>query len=282
MELKSFKKRTTTAIIFAVTTSTLILTSKFTFLLFCVISFVWLSIELRKIVTASNHSSNFYPVIFTGNLAIVISFLNAFYNISFYYFVLLTIPLYYLFILELLKAKENSLANISFTIFYFIYLLLPLIISIYLTSDILSINNHKNYSPLILFLSIVLIWIFDSMAYVFGILLGKHRLYEKVSPKKSWEGFIGGLIFTLAIGIIASSYFSELSLTDAIIISFIAGVFGTVGDLIESLFKRNIHIKDSGNTLPGHGGLLDRFDSFLFAIPWVFLYFLIKDLLKVF
>jgi len=103
-----------------------------------------------------------------------------------------------------------------------------------------------------------------------------------VSPKKSWEGFIGGLIFTLAIGIIASSYFSELSLTDAIIISFIAGVFGTVGDLIESLFKRNIHIKDSGNTLPGHGGLLDRFDSFLFAIPWVFLYFLIKDLLKVF
>lgn len=186
------------------------------------------------------------------------------------------IPIYGIFIHELFILRENSLQSIAHTLFFLIYPLLPFLLTIYLSSGIFY-GNLGNYSPEILVFTMVQIWIFDSMAYVFGVSFGKHRLYEKVSPKKSWEGFFGGLIITLIIGILVGYYSSLINVIDSIVISIIVSVFGTLGDLIESLFKRNINLKDSGNTLPGHGGLLDRLDSFIFVVPWVFLYLIIKN-----
>lgn len=116
------------------------------------------------------------------------------------------------------------------------------------------------------------IWINDTGAYIIGVSFGKHRLFERVSPKKSWEGFFGGALAALAAGYVFSVFIPDLTLVQWLLFSQIVVVFGTFGDLIESLLKRTIGTKDSGNILPGHGGFLDRFDSMLLAAPVIFIY----------
>lgn len=110
------------------------------------------------------------------------------------------------------------------------------------------------------------------MAYLIGSKLGRNKIYEKISPNKTWEGFIGGAVFTIAAGILCSLILNHLTLTDWIVIASIVIIFGTLGDLFESIIKRRLNVKDSGTMLPGHGGLLDRFDSLLFVIPVVFVW----------
>jgi len=121
---------------------------------------------------------------------------------------------------------------------------------------------------------------YDTSAYIFGISFGKHRLFERISPKKSWEGFIGGTICSLGFAYLLSIFFMNISLVDWIAITLIIIVFGTFGDLVESLFKRSINCKDSGKILPGHGGILDRFDAVLISAPIVFTYFVIINYFK--
>lgn len=129
-----------------------------------------------------------------------------------------------------------------------------------------------SYNANLLLTIFILIWANDSFAYLFGVNFGKHRLWERISPKKSWEGFIGGGISTLlSSGLIAHYYFPSL-LKEMIGLAIIVILFGTFGDLFESQLKRQNDVKDSGTALPGHGGFLDRFDSFLFIIPVAILY----------
>jgi phosphatidate cytidylyltransferase len=137
-------------------------------------------------------------------------------------------------------------------------------------------SGLSNYNPTIILGFFFLLWTSDTGAYLVGISLGKHRLFPRISPKKSWEGFFGGLVFTLIVSWVISKYFTVISLTDWVIIALIIGIFGVLGDLIESLLKRSFDTKDSGNILPGHGGILDRFDSVIFSAPLVFLYFQFK------
>ena len=120
-----------------------------------------------------------------------------------------------------------------------------------------------------------LIWISDSAAYVFGVSFGKRPLLKSVSPKKSIEGFIGGLIFSILLSLVFSFYINiNFSLVQWLIIAVVTSVLGTLGDLVQSQFKREAGVKDSGKWLPGHGGLYDRMDSIIFAAP--FIYLLIK------
>jgi len=136
-------------------------------------------------------------------------------------------------------------------------------------------NINGVYDPLIIFIFLNLIWISDSAAYVFGINFGKRPLLKSVSPKKSIEGFIGGLIFSVLLSIIFSAYLEiNFSLIQWIIIGLSTSILGTLGDLVQSQFKREAGVKDSGKWLPGHGGLYDRMDSIIFAAP--FIYLLIK------
>jgi len=128
------------------------------------------------------------------------------------------------------------------------------------------------YEPYALLYLLLLIWSNDSFAYLVGKNFGKRKLFESVSPKKTIEGFIGGVVFTVITGIVISYYSELFSITHWIILSLIASVLGTIGDLIESKFKRQANIKDSGTIMPGHGGLLDRLDSLLFVAPFVYLY----------
>ena len=134
---------------------------------------------------------------------------------------------------------------------------------------------HEVYSPKMLLLVFILLWANDTFAYLTGRLLGKHKLFPRISPGKTIEGSIGGLVFTLAGVIIFSHYVDWLPMKAAIGMGVIAVVFGTLGDLCESMLKRQAGVKDSGNLIPGHGGILDRFDSVLFSVPFICVYLLV-------
>ena len=126
----------------------------------------------------------------------------------------------------------------------------------------------------------VFILMSDSGAYCVGSLIGKHRLFERISPKKSWEGSIGGGVFSIASSFVFAHYFSFLSVWEWAGLALVVVIFGTWGDLTESLMKRQLGIKDSGHILPGHGGMLDRFDSALLAIPAAVVYLYVLMLMK--
>ena len=148
---------------------------------------------------------------------------------------------------------------VRYLLFSFTFLiLLPFVNGVYEQSVILTL--------------IILIWVNDSFAFFVGKNLGKRKLFESVSPKKTIEGFFGGVLFSLIAAFILSFFCDFLSLTNLIVISLIASILGTAGDLVESKFKRQANTKDSGTIMPGHGGILDRLDSLLFVAPFVYLY----------
>ncbi len=172
-----------------------------------------------------------------------------------------------LFISELYMKRTDPLKSLAYSLFGQLYIALPFTSAFYIA----FINS--SYTPLFMLAVLIIIWVNDTFAYLTGMSIGKHRLFERISPKKSWEGFIGGCIAAIIASIIISHY-SSSSLTIAQWIGFalIVVIFGTWGDLFESMIKRTIGVKDSGNMIPGHGGPLDRFDSTIFAIPAIGIY----------
>ncbi|MCK5169937.1 MAG: phosphatidate cytidylyltransferase [Bacteroidales bacterium] len=171
------------------------------------------------------------------------------------------------FIIELYRKSEYVFLNIGFTLLGVLYIAIPFSFAIYIVfSDEINYNSH------LLLGFFFLTWAFDTLAYVFGVSFGKHSLFERISPKKSWEGFIGGTISSIGMAYLISLLFPELPFIHWAIMSVMISVFGTYGDLVESSFKRNIEEKDSGNLLPGHGGILDRFDAVLFTLPIFYVY----------
>ncbi len=142
----------------------------------------------------------------------------------------------------------------------------------------------KSYNPKIIIGLFILIWTNDTFAYIVGKSIGKHKLFERISPKKTIEGFLGGVTFAVLAGFLISKYyiqanynFSQKSILIWISLAIIVGVMGTIGDLIESKFKRIAGVKDSGKIMPGHGGILDRLDSVIFVAPFVFLFYQILN-----
>jgi phosphatidate cytidylyltransferase len=129
------------------------------------------------------------------------------------------------------------------------------------------------YNPKIIISIFILIWTNDTFAYIVGKSIGKNKLLEKISPKKTIEGFLGGIFFSVIASYLISKFYTEGSLFIWIIIAIIVSVLGTLGDLIESKFKRIAGVKDSGSLMPGHGGILDRLDSIIFVAPFVYLFY---------
>lgn len=171
---------------------------------------------------------------------------------------------------ELYRKQPKPVENIAVTIFSIVYIAIPLALTNYLVFP--KIFPTITYAPQLLIALFVLIWTHDSGAYLFGVSMGKNRLFERISPKKSWEGAVGGTLTSVAAAVVIARYIPEIQLIHWIIISILTAVSSTFGDLTESMFKRHFQVKDSGNLLPGHGGILDRFDSILFAIPVIVLY----------
>jgi phosphatidate cytidylyltransferase len=177
----------------------------------------------------------------------------------------------YLFVSELYLKRENPVLNWACALLSQFYVALP-----YALLNVLAFSpNHDNgadYNPMIPLSVFVFIWLNDTGAYCVGSLIGKHRLFERISSKKSWEGFIGGCIWVMSFSFVFAHFFPVFSLAKWIGLALTVVVFGTWGDLIESLLKRWLGVKDSGYILPGHGGMLDRFDSALLAIPATVIY----------
>jgi len=139
-----------------------------------------------------------------------------------------------------------------------------------------TLDESKTFT-LEIFMLFILIWSSDTFAYLTGKFFGKHKMAPKISPKKTWEGFAGGVVLTLVLGFFVEQYFPELR-GNWIFVGFLVSVFAPLGDLVESQLKRSFAVKDSGNIIPGHGGVLDRLDSFLICVPVVYLYFILEKL----
>ncbi|MBS1272358.1 MAG: Phosphatidate cytidylyltransferase [Candidatus Marinimicrobia bacterium] len=171
----------------------------------------------------------------------------------------------------MLATTERPLENAAITLFGIVYI--GLFLGALLGIRESSLFPEYNTTGLFVILMFVGVWVCDTVAYFWGTKFGKHRLFEKVSPKKSVEGAIAGLIGTIALllGIHVSPLLPEMTLQMTIVMSLIIGIFGQLGDLAESWLKRTVNIKDSSSLIPGHGGVLDRFDSLLFVAPLVYL-----------
>ena len=188
--------------------------------------------------------------------------------ITLYYFAMIMVglvPVLYLttFLVQLWRNDSEPFTTVGHT-------LLP---SIWIMTPLALLNDVQSVGAGLTMMIFILIWVNDSFAYITGMLLGKHKMWERHSPNKTWEGTIGGALFCIAAAILAGPHFApEIHILGWAVIGLICSVVGTLGDLVESMFKRYCGVKDSGNIMPGHGGVLDRFDSILMAVPFVLLF----------
>ena len=268
--MNNFTQRVITGTVFVTVLLGSVLLSPYTFIaLFCLITVLGVHEFYSLVDKDLAHPQKVTGIILSAILFLIFSFeaSGILPEISFVPFLAL---IFFVFIFELYSKKEKPFSNIAFTLLGIIYVALPFS----LLSGMLFLNGH--YSPHVLVGYFLILWASDSGAYMIGSKFGRNRLFERVSPKKSWEGSVGGAVFSLIVAFTVSKFFTELSLTDWLVFSVVIVVAGTLGDLIESLFKRSIQVKDSGNILPGHGGILDRFDAVLISVPFLWAYLFLK------
>ena len=177
------------------------------------------------------------------------------------------------FICELWRKSPTPIANIATTFMGVIYITLPMAILPFIPQLLVG-----KWSSWVMLAFIAIIWINDVFAYLVGITLGKHRLCERISPKKSWEGFFGGLIGAIGVSVLFG-YFADGNLLVWGGLGFVTALTGVAGDLVESLIKREVDVKDSGDIMPGHGGFLDRFDALFISVPFAFVYLLLMRMI---
>lgn len=174
-------------------------------------------------------------------------------------------------IAELYYKAPNPINNWAFTLFAQIYCAGSFSMLNFIGAEP-GTPGVMSYTPLFIMAIFIFVWLDDTGAYLVGSLIGKHKLFERISPKKSWEGFFGGLILALASSQAFAWFAPEINWMNWLGLAATVVLFGTWGDLIESLLKRTLGVKDSGNVLPGHGGMLDRFDSVMLAVPASYIY----------
>ena len=270
--MKEFYTRSITAIAYATVILLPLFYSEYLFYTIGFICSLILVFEFIKLISNYNHKffsrdtgkSNFILYMtFPLYISLFILSKNQIFEIAFLIIIVLTnVVLGF----SLIKNKLFSYSILKNRFIGHFYLVGSLVIFFSLP------NIFGEYNPYIVFSFLSLIWISDSAAYVFGVTFGKRPLFKTVSPKKSIEGFIGGLSFAIILSIIFSFYLSlNITLLQWIILGLLTGCTGTLGDLVQSQFKREAGVKDSGNLLPGHGGLYDRMDSIIFAAPIIYL-----------
>ena len=268
--MKGLVKRSITGIVFAAVMLAGIIIHQYVFAIVFTVFLLLTLFEFYKISENIGYEPSTKIGLISGFLLFIIFFFAANHIIpQKFIFLSILIPLVTL-LPDLFDKRKNGFKNSMITIAGIIYIALPFS----LLSFILFFGNEGDtqFYPWILIGIFLIIWIYDSMAYVFGSWLGKHKICQRISPKKSWEGLIGGAFFAVVMGVVNSVIFHELSITNWIVIAILIVSFGTSGDFFESKLKREAGVKDSGNILPGHGGMLDRFDTVLFAVPVIFVW----------
>jgi len=269
--LKEFRTRAVWGILFATTIIGAILLGSYTFaLLFLILSVLALR-EYYSLCVLAGFSPQVYPGLIAGTVVFILSFLTAQHSVAFKAFNYL-IPFIYIFpVYELFRKKKNPFVNIALTGFGIVFVSIPFAMLNFLAFPEFEGANIYNYGLLISLF--IFVWAGDSGAYIFGVRFGRHRLFERISPKKSWEGLFGGVVTAIATAWILTFVFTKYSFALLSVMAIVVVISGTLGDLVESMIKRSIGVKDSGRFLPGHGGLLDRFDSILLASPVIYFVF---------
>jgi phosphatidate cytidylyltransferase len=267
--VNNFITRTITGAVFVVVLVGSVLMGQPLFgILFLIITFLGLYEFYNLIQKSGSDPQNVTGLIFGSGLYTLIAVYSI--NKDSAKWFLLVVPLLLLiFIEELYRKTEKPFQNIAITVLGALYIALPFGLLNLLFGDAELSGPH--YFGLILGFLIIL-WINDTGAYLIGSKWGRNRLFERISPKKSWEGSIGGGLLALVAAYLCYRLFNRFDLWQWLCIGLIIVVFGTLGDLIESMLKRSLNVKDSGNILPGHGGILDRFDAVLVAAPFVYIF----------
>ena len=187
------------------------------------------------------------------------------------------LPLIFLsFVIELYRKETAPVADIAWTLTGIVYAALPFALLAALAVRPAA-EGGIDYAPMTILSVIFVVWANDVGAYLFGSMLGRHKLFERISPKKSWEGFVGGVLCAVAVAVLMARW-AQAPLGLWAGAGVVIAVSSVLGDLVESMFKRSVGIKDSGTAIPGHGGFLDRFDALILAIPFVYTYFAIFTL----
>ena len=273
-KLKNFIIRTLSGIVMVATLIGATLFSKLTFALLLLAITLGGEWEFYRLAKKAGTSPQRFVGMLAGTMMIVaaaaalheILAITAVLMVAF--MILIPMPL----IFELYRKSATPMANVGITYAGVIYVALPMTL---LTFFPLMLGNGE-WKPWSVILYIFIIWANDVFAYLFGITLGKHRLFERISPKKSWEGFFGGLLGAMAMGFVAAKVL-DANVALWIGLALIAAITGVFGDLVESLLKRSVDVKDSGSFIPGHGGWLDRFDALIFSVPFAFIYLVIVE-----
>lgn len=229
-------------------------------------------LEFKKIGDKLSINPGFLWIVI-NNLLFLVALTLIFLNIPGSSLIPLLLLLVVLQIFPIYQKSGNPFSSMQFSLFGSLYISLPLIILNLIQQH--AINERIPYT-LALF---VIIWTNDTFAYLSGMAFGKHRLFERLSPKKSWEGFFGGAIMSVVAALIFNFFFPAKGTMYWILFAVLSCVASVFGDFVESLIKRNAGIKDSGTLLPGHGGILDRTDSLLLASPIIFIYLSLTNLL---
>lgn len=217
---------------------------------------------------------------FAGASILCVNYLDYYYEV----FILLGIAIaalaiMFTFVVEVFRNRQTPIHNIATTILGIVYVGLPMAVMAIIPM-LLQNPDFKDpcWNAWYFLFYLFLVWGNDVFAYLFGITLGKHKLCERLSPKKSWEGFVGGILGSMAVGAIAATFFDS-SYPFWIGLALVVALSSVVGDLVESMFKRDAGVKDSGKIMPGHGGMLDRFDALIVSAPFALVYILITFLL---
>lgn len=208
-----------------------------------------------------------YPVV-VGGVAVVMSFLVARGTLPVVWLSLFFPLVYVIFVYELCRRHPEPFMRISVAVGGLVYAAMPMSLMCFVAF------YGGAYDARTMLCYIFTVWVNDIFAYLTGVLFGKHKMFERVSPKKSWEGFFGGLVFAVAFGLLCGYLRGGCMLWWGGL-ALVVVVSGVLGDLVESMFKRSAGVKDAGAIIPGHGGFMDRFDALIFSVPFVFAYFTI-------
>lgn len=271
-KLKNFIVRAISGIVMFAVLLGATLFAKFTFALLLLAITLGSEWEFYRLAKKAGTSPQRFTGLFAGSLMIVtaLAALYELYSISIVaitlFMLLVPMPL----LIELYRKSETPIANVGITYAGVIYTAMPMALLMFFP----LILGNGVWKPWSVIFYIFIIWANDVFAYLFGITLGKHRLFERISPKKSWEGFFGGLLGAMVMGYVAAEIL-DADIAMWIGLALIAAITGVFGDLVESLLKRSVDVKDSGNIIPGHGGWLDRFDALIYSVPFSFIYLVI-------
>ncbi len=266
--MKEFVKRALTGAVFAILVIGSILWSPWAFfvLMGCFVAIGLM--EFVKLFPFEPKPAGTLIYYFLGMAVYVLVGLTGMNVLDFSNLLLVVLSFYVLIAVEIFRQPRPSWMQIAAGFSALIYIAIPFGI---MNSLFWVANGNINF-PWILLALFILVWANDVFAYLVGSTMGRHKLYEKLSPKKTWEGSIGGFLFTLVFAWIFSRFASNLDVAHWLWLGVIVSVAANLGDLAESLLKRNAGVKDSGTVFPGHGGVLDRFDAVIFATPFVFFY----------